>query len=94
MGIPVHAVRREAPQSDPHRLVGLHILNVSQGGVGAVSQDALDHREPLLLLFPPLGPGRGRDTAAKVLRCQRTGDGYAVGIAFEEPWPEREEAKA
>jgi hypothetical protein len=93
VGIPVHAVRREAPQNDPSRLVGLHVLNVSRGGVGAISQESLSHREPLTLLFPPLGPGRGQDTVAKVIRCDRTSDGYAVGIAFEEPWPEREEAR-
>ncbi|MCX5685144.1 MAG: PilZ domain-containing protein [Planctomycetota bacterium] len=94
VGIPIHAVRQEAPQNDPHRLIGLHILNVSLGGVGAVSQESLEHRESLTLLFPPLGPGRGQDTVAKVIRCDRAGDGFAVGIAFEEPWPEREEAKA
>ena len=94
VGMPVHAVRRETPQNDPRRLIGLHILNVSRGGVGAISQDALNRREPLTLLFPPLGPGRGRDTVAQVIRCDRAGDCYAVGIAFEEPWPEREDAKA
>jgi hypothetical protein len=94
VGIPIHAVRRQTPENDPRRLIGLHILNVSQGGVGAVSQESLNHHEPLTLLFPPLGPGRGRDTAAQVIRCDRAGDCYAVGIAFEEPWPERDEAKA
>lgn len=94
IGIPIHAVRRETPENDPRRLVGLHILNVSRGGVGAISQEALQRREPLVLLFPPLGPGRGQDTLAQVIRCDRAGDCYAVGIAFTEPWPEREEAKA
>lgn len=94
VGIPIHAVRRETTESDPNRLIGLHVLNVSRGGVGAISQDPLQHREPLVLLFPPLGPGRGRDTHAYVIRCDRTGDCYAIGIAFTEPWPEREEAKA
>jgi hypothetical protein len=94
IGIPIHAVRRDTPENDPSRLIGLHILNVSRGGVGAITQDPLRHREPLVLLFPPLGPGRGRDTDAQVLRCDRAGNCYAVGIAFTEPWSEREEAKA
>ena len=93
VGIPIHAVRHETPQNDPRRLLGLHILNVSLGGVGAVSQESLENREPLTLMFPPLGPGRGQDTVAKVIRCDRAGDGFAVGIAFEEPWPDQEDAK-
>ncbi|MBE3098238.1 MAG: PilZ domain-containing protein [Planctomycetes bacterium] len=92
VGMPIHAVRLGSPEDDPHRLVGLHVLNVSRGGVGALAQEVLAEREPLLLLFPPLGPGKGRDTPAQAVRCDHTGECYAVGIAFEEPWPEREEA--
>jgi hypothetical protein len=91
--MPVHAIRRGAPQDDPRRLVGLHVLNVSRGGVGAVSQESLDHKEPLVLLFPPLGPGRGQDAVGEVVRCVRSGECYAVGIAFHEPWPERDGAQ-
>jgi len=92
VGMPIHAVRLGSPEDDPHRLVGLHVLNVSRGGVGALAQEVFAEREPILLLFPPLGPGKGRDTPAQTVRCDRTGDCYAVGIAFQEPWPEREEA--
>jgi len=91
--MPIHAVRRDTPENDAQRLVGLHVLNVSRGGVGAVCQESLDRRERLLLLFPPLGPGKGRDTPAEVVRCGRAGNCYAVGIAFEEPWPERDDAR-
>jgi hypothetical protein len=69
------------------------VLNVSRGGVGAISQDSLSRREPLLLFFPPLGPGRGRDMTAQVVRCERCGDHYALGIAFETPWAEPEEPR-
>lgn len=92
VGMPIHAVRRGTPETDPRRLIGLHILNVSRGGIAAISQEVLGRREALLLLFPPLGPGRGRDTPGQVVRCDRAGDCYAVGVAFEEPWPEQEEA--
>jgi hypothetical protein len=92
--MPIHAVRPAAAEGDPHRLVGLHVQDVSRGGVGAVSQEDLGHKEPLLLFFPPLGPGKGRDMAGRVVRCHRSGDRYTVGIAFEEPWPDREEAWA
>lgn len=93
VGMPVQAIRRTAPPEDPHRLIGLHVLNVSRGGVGAISPAGLASSEPLVLFFPPLGPGRGRDTPGTVVRCEECGDHYAVGIAFQDPWPERDEAK-
>ncbi len=91
VGIPVQAVRPDAPQDDPRRLIGLHVLDLSRGGAGAASQEALSPDQPLILLFPPLGSGRGRDTPGQVVRCDGRGSHYAVGIAFEEPWPEYEE---
>jgi hypothetical protein len=53
----------------------------------------LEPEETLTLFFPPLGPGRGRDTPALVIHCQECGDHYAIGLAFQEPWPEREEIR-
>jgi hypothetical protein len=91
--MPVQAVRRTTHESDPRRIVGLHVMNLSRGGVGAITQEDLAQQEPLVLFFPPLGPGRGFDTPGQVVRCERTGDHFAIGIAFEEPWPEREEAR-
>ena len=92
VGMPIQAVRRSTPPEDPHRLISLHVMNVSRGGVGAVSPELLGESEPVTLFFPPLGPGRGRDTPGQVVRCVDCGDHYAVGIAFESPWPDREEA--
>jgi hypothetical protein len=92
--MPLQAVRHNAPQNDPRRIIGLHVLNVSRGGVGAVAQDPLRPDETLTLFFPPLGPGRGRDTSGLVVHCKDCGDHFAVGIAFEAPWPDREEVRA
>jgi len=93
VGMPVQAVRRGTPADDPRRLVSLHVLNVSRGGVGAVTQACLVEREPVMLFFPPLGPGKGRDTPGRIVRCVAAADAYRVGIAFDAPWPEREEAR-
>jgi len=92
--MPLQAVRHSTPQDDPRRIIGLHVMNVSRGGVGAISQEFLPVSEPLTLFFPPLGPGRGRDAPAQVVHCQDRGDHFALGIAFEAPWPEREELRA
>jgi hypothetical protein len=85
--MPVQAVRRTAPVDDPRRFVGLHVLNVSRGGVGAVSQESLDQTEPLLIFFPPLGAGRGSDVAGRVVRCNRHEERFSVGIVFDHPAP-------
>jgi hypothetical protein len=86
--MPVQAIRPVNPPEDPTRVIGLHVLNVSRGGIGAISQANLASEEPVVLFFPPLGPGRGRDTPGQVVRCEQCDDHYAVGIAFNEPWPE------
>jgi hypothetical protein len=94
VGMPIQALRRTISEDNPGRIVGLHVADVSRGGVGAVSQEMLESREPLLLLFPPVGPGRGLDTPGQVVRCDRCADHYAVGIAFDRPWPDRDEIGA
>jgi hypothetical protein len=94
VGMPVQAVRRQTPQDDPRRLIGLHVMNVSRGGVGAITQQPMDVQEPVLLFFPPLGPGRGRDMTGEVVRCDACEGHFALGIRFEEPWPEHEEIRA
>ena len=93
VGIPIQAVRQTAPENDPRRFVGLHVLNISRGGVGAITHEQIAEREPLVLFFPPLGPGRGRDERCQVIRCTRKDNHYHVGLAFESPWAEREEAR-
>jgi len=84
VGIPVQAVLRDVPPEDPNHVVGLHVHDLSPAGAGAVAQRALPERQPLVLFFPPLGPGRGDDTRGQVVRCEECGDHWSVGIAFEE----------
>jgi hypothetical protein len=92
--MPVQAVRRSVSETDPRRLVGLHVLDVSRGGVGAVCQDSLERTEPLLLFFPPMGAGRGSDVSGRVVHCTRSSDRFAVGIVFDNPWPNPEEPRS
>ena len=94
IGIPVQAVLRDALPEDSRRVVGLHVLDVSRGGARVASQQALTPAQPLTLFFPPVGPGKGRDTRGQVVRCDDLGDRYGVGIVFEEPWPDPDEISA
>ncbi len=72
-------------------MLGLHIRNVSRGGIGAFSSEPLDRTESVLLFFPPLGARPGRDVEGQVVRCTRRDDRFDVGIVFDRPWPERDE---
>jgi hypothetical protein len=88
--VPASAVRRRTSHDDPTRLVNVHILNVSRGGVGALVPEPFGTGEPVVVFFPPMGPRRGRDTHGRVVRCTESEGNYYVGIAFEAPWPEHE----
>lgn len=92
--MPVEAVRRDKPEQDPRRIVGLHVLNVSRGGMGVTSQEALPPDERVVVFLPPLGPAGGQDAVGQVVRCDDVGDYYSVGIVFEEPLPEPQEARS
>jgi hypothetical protein len=70
------------------------VLDVSRGGVGAASSEAMGPSEKVLLFFPPLGAGMGSDIEGRVVRCSRTVDRFSVGIVFDHPWPERDEARS
>lgn len=94
VGIPVQGVLHGAAPDDCHRVVGFHVLSLSRGGAGVVSQEALVPAQPLTLFFPPVGSGKGCDTRGQVVRCDDLGNHYSVGIAFEEPWPDPDEIPA
>ncbi len=94
VGIPVQGVLHGAASEAARRVVGFHVLSLSRGGVGVVSQEALVPAQPLTLFFPPVGSGKGRDTRGQVVRCDDLGNHYSVGIAFEEPWPDPDEIPA
>ncbi len=86
--VPATAVRRDTPLDHPRRVVGLRVLNVSRGGVGAMASTALAKDEPVVVFFPPMGPTRGHDAHGQVVRCDQVDCLYHVGIVFDEPWPD------
>ncbi len=88
--LPASAVRRSVPLDHPERVVKLHIVDVSRGGIGALAPRPLDEEEPVVVFFPPMGARKGLDTHGVVVRCDEGGDRYRVGIVFENPWPEQD----
>jgi len=85
VGIPVEMVRRNLPEQDPNRVMGLHVTDLSRGGARAVSHRPLPRAEPVTMFFPPLGSARGEDTVGQIVRCDACGTCWEVGIAFETP---------
>lgn len=92
LGMPVTAVRPHANENDPRRIVGLHVLNLSRGGLRAVTCEALDKQEEVVLFLPPLGTQMGRDATGQVVRCIARSDHYELGIAFRDPLPDGDDA--
>jgi len=88
--MPVTAVRPQAHNGDPRRIVGLHVLNLSRGGLRAVACDLLDKHEELILFLPPMGTQGGHDATGRVVRCVPRSNHYELGIAFHDPLPEGE----
>jgi len=90
----VEAVRRELPQHNPQRVVGLRVTDLSRGGAGAVVHRPLPPADRVTLFFPPMGSAQAADTPGRVVRCESRGGHWAVGILFEMPLPEEKKIAA
>ncbi len=69
------------------RAITLRVQDVSPGGVGVVSSEALEPSEELVFFIPPRGGCLGRDLRGSVTRCEDLGGTYSAGVAFREAWP-------
>jgi len=94
VGIPVEAVRRDLPQTDMNRVVGLHVTDLSPRGAGAVVHRPLPKAEDVTLFFPPMGSHEAADARGYVVRCDERQDHWHVGIAFEDPLPQNQRIPA
>ena len=88
--LPATVVCRSAAVGSPKRIVGLHVLDVSRGGLGAIAPEALGAEEAVTVFFPPMGARKGRDTQGLVVQCFSHENRFRVGIKFREPWPEHD----
>lgn len=79
----VTAVRRAQQPGGPTGICSLQLLDLSDTGAGALSQDTMEEGTMVTLLFPPHGPERGFDRIGRVVRCQRQDTGTHIGIRFE-----------
>ncbi|MCX5660284.1 MAG: PilZ domain-containing protein [Planctomycetota bacterium] len=82
----VTAVARPPHPGPAHgRICSLQLLNLSETGVGLLSQEPVELNSLVTVFFPAQGAQRGRDATGRVVRCtpRARGFGHEVGIHFE-----------
>ncbi len=65
------------------RICSLQLLNISDQGLGVISQDPLDLDSAITVFFPAHGPERGFDAWGHVVRCTPREYGHELGIRLE-----------
>jgi hypothetical protein len=65
-----------------HLTDSLRMLDISKGGIGAMSEHPFYPGQRVLLAIPA-SSGRGR--LATVTRCRQLDEGYRVGLEFDTP---------
>ena len=68
---------RQQPQ------LSFNLRDLSIGGLSAISPTPVNRGERLTVFFPPQGPSRGWDAYGRVIRCDPSGAGYRVAVAFD-----------
>ena len=66
-----------------NRICSLQMLNISDSGLGAVSQDAIAPDTAIGVYFPPHGNEKGFDLIGRVVRCRRRSNGHELGVSFD-----------
>ncbi len=61
----------------------LEVLDISRGGIGALSDRSLYPGQRLIVRVPHSGDGEFRSINATVVRCRHRNEGYRVGLMFE-----------
>lgn len=82
----VTALRSTADNPESrNRICPLELLNISQTGIGAISQEPIEDGVSIVVFIPPHGNEQGQDLYGKVIRShERDEYGYEVGIALDE----------
>ena len=79
----VTAVRSDPHLGDDHKCIcPLELLNISDGGLGAVVQEPVAPDSKITVFFPPHGPERGMDLCGEGVRCSPCDQRHEIGIRF------------
>lgn len=70
---------------DAHkRITSLQLLNMSDGGLGALAQEPIEPGSRITIFFPPHGPEKGMDLFGCIVRQSPRDHGYEIGIRFQQ----------
>jgi len=67
----------------PKRICSFQLLDISDSGIGGITQKPLEIGSQIAILFPPHGPDHGFDMYGTVARCREHDDGFEIGITLE-----------
>ncbi len=71
----------ESPQN---KIASLTLKDISDTGIGAISQEPIENDTRVTVFIPPHGPERGYDLYGRIVWCARGEDGYEVGIKLDQ----------
>lgn len=71
-------------QRQPHdnKICSLQLVNISDTGLGAITQEPVDPTTSITVFFPPHGPEHGLDKYGRVVRCEERDGRHDIGIQF------------
>ncbi len=79
----VTSVQKPAdPKTENNRICSLQLLDISDVGLGAISEEAIEPGSSIVVFFPPHGPEMGFDRYGYVVRCDRGEHGHLIGVRF------------
>lgn len=70
--------------SPRNRILSLQLLDISDTGLGAVCQEAIEIGSQITVFIAPHGADRGFDLQGTVVRCQQQAFGRQVGVRFRQ----------
>jgi len=77
----LHGIRLDPDGGDVQDT--LQMVDISRGGMGAVTDRWLYPGQRIVLRLPLAPDGRRKNMYASVVRCQKVQEGYRVGLEFD-----------
>ena len=65
------------------RICSFQLVDLSEHGIGAISQEPVEVGSHVAVFFPPHGPERGFDLYGTVVRCTPRDWGHEIGIDLD-----------
>lgn len=79
----VTAVQTTGLDTQANRICSLQLINMSDSGLGTMTQESIEIGTAITVFFPPHGPERGFDLTGEVVRCTQKDYGHEIGICFD-----------